>query len=154
MKIYSLKRQQFLKIKLDEAWLFFSSPNNLATITPKELGFEILSETNDGMFAGQIINYKVRPAFGIAVRWTTEITHCEKSKYFVDEQRFGPYSFWHHKHFFEVRDGGVLATDIVDYALPFGILGRLVHALFVKKKLEAIFDYRFRILEEKFNQHR
>ena len=153
MKVYRLKKTQKLPISLDEAWAFFSTPKNLQEITPDALKFEILSDLrSDEMYPGQIINYFVTPMLGIKMRWTTEITHVESRKYFVDEQRFGPYAFWHHKHFFEPIEGGVLATDIVDYALPLGFLGRIAHTMFVKQKLEHIFDFRFKILEQRFGR--
>jgi ligand-binding SRPBCC domain-containing protein len=153
MKIYQLRQEQFLPISLDKAWNFFSTPKNLEKITPEDMSFQILSDLGDGKaYAGQIINYKVSPFKGVKMRWTTEICHCEDRKYFVDEQRFGPYSFWHHKHFFNEVEGGVKMIDIVDYALPLGILGQLAHTIFVRKKLVGIFEYRFQILEKKFSQ--
>ncbi len=136
---------------MDQAWEYFSTPSNLQEITPKDLKFKILTDIGkEKMYAGQIINYIVTPLFGIPMRWTTEITHVEEGKYFVDEQRFGPYSFWHHKHFFTPIEGGVLATDVVDYALPLGILGRLAHAIFVKAQLKHIFMFREKKLEDMF----
>lgn len=151
MKVYRLEKTQKLPITMDQAWAFFSTPKNLQAITPKDLNFEILTDLGDDkMYAGQIINYKVSPFPGIKMRWTTEITHVEEGAYFVDEQRFGPYSFWHHKHFFKAIEGGVLATDIIDYAVPMGILGQLVHPFIVRNKLEHIFEFRFKKLEETF----
>jgi len=153
MKVYRLTKTQRLPISMEQAWDFFSTPKNLQAITPKDLDFQILTDLGDEkMYAGQVINYKVGPFPGIKFRWTTEITHVEEGKYFVDEQRFGPYAFWHHKHFFEPIEGGVLATDIVDYGVPFGFIGRLFHPIIVRKKLEHIFDFRFKTLEEKFGR--
>lgn len=140
-----------LPISIEQAWDFFSNPNNLQRITPPEMNFRILSDLGDGRaYAGQIINYKVSPVAGISIRWTTEISQCVDRQYFVDEQRFGPYSFWHHKHFFREVEGVVMMEDIVDYAMPFGLLGRLVHALFIRKKLESIFAYREQVMKEIF----
>jgi len=147
MKIYRLEKTQQLPISMDKAWSFFSSPSNLAEITPDHMGFEILSGAAEEMYAGQIITYTVRPLLGIPLTWVTEITHVKSGSYFVDEQRFGPYALWHHKHFFKEIDGGVECTDIVDYKLPMGILGQLAHSLFVKRQLQSIFDYR----EDKLN---
>lgn len=142
-----------LPISLDEAWEFFSTPLNLQEITPDDMNFNILTDIKgEKMYAGQIINYKVQPFSAVSMRWTTEITHVEHRKYFVDEQRFGPYAFWHHKHFFAEVEGGVLATDIVDYAIPFGPIGRLANALFVRAKLEGIFDFRSKKLEQMFGK--
>ena len=153
MKVYRLTKTQVLPISMEEAWDFFSTPLNLQNITPEDLGFEILTDLEgERMYAGQIINYRVSPFPFASLRWTTEISHVEEGRYFVDEQRFGPYAFWHHKHFFEPVDGGVKATDVVDYALPLGFLGRLAPGLFVKKKLQHIFDFRYRKLEALFGK--
>lgn len=136
---------------MEEAWSYFSTPKNLQEITPDDLKFKILSDLgSEKMYAGQIINYIVTPLLGIPMRWTTEISQVKEGEYFVDEQRFGPYAFWHHKHFFEPIEGGVLATDIVDYALPLGFLGRIAHALFVRRQLEHIFQFRTKRIEELF----
>lgn len=149
MKIYRLTREQKLPVSIQEAWAYFSTPKNLSEITPEDMRFRILSKP-EPMYPGQIINYFVTPMLGVSMRWTTEITHVVEQKYFVDEQRFGPYAFWHHKHFFEADGSGVICRDEVDYALPFGFLGRLAHILFVRKKLESIFDFRHRKLEMLF----
>ncbi len=151
MSCYVLNEVQQLPISLTEAWDFFSSPKNLKVITPDYLGFEILNNSNsEKMFAGQIITYNVKPVLGIKLFWMTEITHVDEGKYFVDEQRFGPYALWHHKHFFKAIDGGVKMTDLVHYKLPLGLLGNIAHALFVKKQLAGIFNYRRKILTERF----
>jgi ligand-binding SRPBCC domain-containing protein len=99
-----------------------------------------------------IINYKVRPFLNIPLRWTTEITHCEEGHYFVDEQRFGPYSFWHHKHFFKKVEGGIEMTDIVDYGLPMGMLGQIANSIYVEQKLQGIFNYRNEIVHKLFTK--
>lgn len=142
MKIYTLHTTQFLPITLDEAWDFFSDPKNLKIITPDYMGFKTLSGDDRPLFSGQIIQYLVTPVFGIPMKWVTEITHVVDKKYFVDEQRFGPYALWHHKHFLKEVPGGVEMEDIVDYKLPMGILGQMVHPFLVKPKLKEIFDYR------------
>jgi len=150
-KVYSIKTVQHLPISLQEAWDFFSSPANLSTITPDHLGFQIVSKHHgEKMYAGQIIEYTVKPVLGIPLYWMTEISHVEDKKYFVDEQRFGPYSLWHHQHHFKETSAGVEMTDIVHYKLPLGILGRMAHCLFVKKQLKQIFDYRFKVVAEKW----
>lgn len=151
MAFHSLTTTQKVPITLEQAWEFFSSPKNLATITPDHLGFKITSkDVRDTMYAGQIITYKVKPLLGIPLPWMTEITHVADKEYFVDEQRFGPYALWHHKHFFKAIDGGVEMIDKVDYKLPFGILGNIANSLFVKRQLKGIFDYRAKKLEELF----
>ncbi len=148
-KVYSLKKIQQLPISLTEAWDFFSSPANLQKITPPKMGFQIISQHHGHkMYAGQIIEYKVKPILGIPIYWMTEITQVNDHKFFIDEQRFGPYSLWHHQHHFEENEKGVLMSDIVHYKLPFWILGDLANSLFVKKQLEDIFEYRFKKAEE------
>ena len=150
MKIYQLQSKQYLPIDLDTAWDFFSDPKNLKTITPDYMGFDIISGADLKMFPGQIIQYWVSPLLGIRTKWVTEITHVIDKQYFVDEQRFGPYALWHHKHFFKAVDNGVEMIDIVDYKLPFGFMGTLVHPILVKPKLEQIFKYRTDKLVELF----
>ncbi|MGD8780953.1 MAG: SRPBCC family protein [Ignavibacteria bacterium] len=147
--IYILK-EQILNIIIEEAWNFFSNPLNLNQITPPNLKFKILSKLNGKMHSGQIIEYKIRLLPGVNQAWVTEIKNVKEKEYFIDEQRFGPYKFWYHEHEFEEKNGKVKMTDTVHYELPFGLLGRFVHLLFVKKKLEQIFNYRFQLLEEKF----
>jgi ligand-binding SRPBCC domain-containing protein len=152
-KVYSLKRVQVLPISLERAWDFFSNPINLETITPDGMGFKTISKHHgDTMYAGQLIEYKVSPVLGIPLYWMTEITHVEDKKFFVDEQRFGPYSLWHHQHHFKKIDAGVEMTDIVHYKLPFWFLGDIANALFVKKQLQQIFDYRYKKVDELFGK--
>jgi ligand-binding SRPBCC domain-containing protein len=150
MKIYTVHTQQKLPITLDKAWDFLSDPKNLQTITPDYMGFKILSGTDRPMFEGQLIQYIVTPIAGIKMKWVTEITHVRDKEYFVDEQRFGPYALWHHKHFLKEIPGGVLMEDVVDYKVPLGILGQLVHPFMVKPKLDEIFNYREQKLTELF----
>ncbi len=150
MSVKFLRTEQFLPISLEQAWDFFSSPKNLKTITPPYMGFIIKSGADRKMFPGQIITYTVTPLLGIPMNWVTEITHVREPYYFVDEQRFGPYSFWHHKHFFEEVEGGVNMIDEVHYKVPLGFLGDIADVLFVRSKLKEIFDFRFKKLEEMF----
>lgn len=149
--IYTLEVSQFLGISLTEAWDFFSSPGNLSKITPEHMGFQITSGVPPKMYPGQIITYKVAPFLGFKTNWVTEITHVAEGRFFVDEQRLGPYRMWHHEHHFEVKDDGVLMTDRVSYKLPFGFLGRIAHAIFVKNQLKQIFEYRETYLSKLFN---
>ena len=147
-KVYRLKKVQLLPIKIEDAWEFFSSPANLKKITPPKLGFNIIREHHgEEMYAGQLIEYTVKPLLGIPVYWMTEITHVEPMKYFIDEQRFGPYSFWHHQHHFKEVNGGVEMTDIVHYKVPFWFIGDIANSLFVKKQLEKIFEFRERVVK-------
>lgn len=152
MKIYQINTKQNLPISVKEAWEFLSSPNNLAEITPKYMNFKILSGADKSIFAGQIIQYKFTPVLGITLKWVTEITHVKQNEYFVDEQRFGPYSLWHHKHFIKEIDGGIEMEDIVDYKIPFGFLGQIAHSLFIEKKLRQIFNYREKKLVKLFGK--
>ncbi|OAB78919.1 SRPBCC family protein [Cochleicola gelatinilyticus] len=152
MKIYTLNATQCLPISKIQAWEFLSDPKNLKVITPDYMGFHILESTSRSMYAGQILQYIVTPVFGIKTKWVTEITHVKDNEYFVDEQRFGPYALWHHKHFIKEIDGGVEMEDIIHYKVPLGLLGRLVHPFIVKPKLEEIFNYRKQKLEELFGK--
>ena len=153
MKIYTLHKKQNLPISINEAWEFLSSPKNLKTITPDYMSFDILTNIDRPMFPGQIIQYIVTPVLGIKTKWVTEITHVKDKEYFVDEQRFGPYALWHHKHFIKEIQGGVEMEDIIDYKVPMGILGQLVHPIIVKPKLEEIFNYRQKKLIELFGEY-
>jgi ligand-binding SRPBCC domain-containing protein len=152
MKIYTLHVKQNLPISIDQAWNFLSDPKNLKVITPEYMGFNIQSGTDRAMYAGQIIEYIVTPILGIKTRWITEITQVVDKKYFVDEQRFGPYALWHHKHFIKEIDGGVEMEDLLHYKLPFGFLGQMVHPFLVKPKLNEIFEYRKNKLTELFGE--
>jgi ligand-binding SRPBCC domain-containing protein len=141
MKVHAYKAVQFVPVGMDRCWEFFSSPSNLSTITPPEMGFRITSEPETKMYPGQIITYVVKPVMGIPVQWVTEITHVQEHSYFVDEQRSGPYALWHHKHFFREVEGGIEMTDLVHYALPFGVAGRIALPL-VRSRLTQIFAFR------------
>ena len=142
MKLFRFKTIQKLPISKEKAWIFFSDPSNLKTITPNYMGFKILRGEESNMYAGQIIQYIVTPILNIPVKCVTEITHLVEGKYFVDEQRFGPYSLWHHKHFINPITNGVEMIDIVDYKIPYGILGQLMQPILVGPKLKEIFEYR------------
>ena len=152
MKLYQLHAKQAIPVSQQKAWDFLSNPENLKVITPEKMGFNILSGADRPMFAGQIIQYKVSPFPGFTTKWVTEITHVKEGEYFVDEQRFGPYALWHHKHFIKPIEGGVEMEDIIDYKIPFGILGQLAHPLVVKKQLKQIFAYREEKLIELFGK--
>ena len=154
MKLYRLETVQNLPISQKEAWDFLSDPKNLKRITPEYMGFEILRGASDKMYAGQIIQYIVTPVMSIPTKWVTEITHVDEGKYFVDEQRFGPYALWHHKHFIKPIHKGVEMIDIIDYKIPFGILGQLVHPIIVAPKLKEIFEFRKHALNEMFGEYK
>lgn len=154
MKIYTLHKKQKLPISLEEAWNFLSNPKNLKIITPDYMSFDMITKTDRPLYTGQILQYIVTPLLGIKTKWVSEITHIEDKKYFVDEQLYGPYSLWHHKHFIKEIDGGVEMEDIIDYKIPLGILGQLVHPFLVKPKLEEIFSYRQKKLIELFGEYK
>ncbi|OSZ81019.1 hypothetical protein CAP36_07225 [Chitinophagaceae bacterium IBVUCB2] len=153
MPAHSLKSIQKIPISLEKAWDFFSNPANLQAITPADMGFTIVSKHHgDAMYAGQLIEYTVKPVLGIPLYWMTEITQVKDKEYFIDEQRFGPYNLWHHQHHFKEIPGGVEMTDIVHYKNPLGIFGKIANTLFVRKKLNNIFEFRYKKVEEMFGK--
>ena len=153
MAIYQIHEELEVAASLEQVWDFISSPVNLREITPDYMGFEI---TTPGLphkiYPGLMISYKVRPVLGINMNWLTEITQVREPHYFVDEQRAGPYSIWHHEHKLKATEKGVLMSDIVTYRLPFGPMGTLAHGLFVKKQLKGIFQYREHAMVERFGR--
>lgn len=152
-KVYQLKKVQVIQASIEKVWEFFSAPENLKTITPSHLGFQILSEKyGSKMYAGELIEYTVKPLWGIPLYWMTEITQVEPLKYFIDEQRYGPYSFWHHQHHFKEIKGGIEMTDIVHYKIPFWFIGDIANYLLVKGQLEKIFDYRNEVTDKVFGK--
>ncbi|WP_264534830.1 SRPBCC family protein [Flavobacterium sp. N1736] len=151
MKVYKIEATQYINAPIEECWDFFSSPKNLQTITLDNMSFEIQDFDGKRMYPGQVITYTLKPLLGIKINWMTIIAVSRENEYFVDEQRFGPYALWHHKHFFEATETGTKMTDIVHYALPFGFLGIIANYFMVKNKLKAIFDYRRNKIEELFN---
>ena len=155
MKTYVLKTEQVIPVSLEEAWDFFSSPLNLEKITPQEMNFVVTSNYNEDtkMYPGMIITYKITPILGIKMNWMTEITHVREGEYFVDEQRFGPYALWHHQHHFKAIEGGVKMTDILNYAIPYGIIGRLSNRILVDKQIKKIFSYREKAIIELFGPY-
>lgn len=149
--MHKLEKVQKIPIDIETAWDFFSSPNNLSKITPKKMNFRIISDLKDGrMFPGMFIVYKVSPVFGIPITWVTEIIQISEKKYFIDEQRIGPYKLWHHEHHFKEIEGGVEMSDLLYYRLPFGFIGKIINFLFVKRQVTGIFNYRENILREIF----
>lgn len=148
--MYCLKYIQRLPISLPDCWEFFSKPDNLKIITPEHLKFDIACDPNTKMYAGQIIEHVIQPLWGISLNWVTEITHVHEPHYFIDEQRFGPYKFWHHEHRFKAILNGVEMSDIIYYKLPYGPLGKVIHFFKVQKDLKKIFAYRYSKLEKIF----
>jgi ligand-binding SRPBCC domain-containing protein len=154
MKPFTLERTQVVPITLETAWKFFSNPANLARITPPEMDFRITSPPQSGIYAGQIITYTVCPLLRVSVNWTTEITHVECPNFFVDEQRFGPYRFWHHQHRFREVEGGVEIYDLVHYLVSNDQLAGLINRFIVAPKLKRIFDFRSAALIRLFPNNR
>lgn len=151
--VHQLKRQQQLNCDIKTAWKFFSSANNLSEITPKDMNFVVRTQlSDDEIYEGMLIDYYVSPLLRIKLNWQTEITEVNFQKSFTDFQKKGPFKLWNHFHEFIMNDKGVLMMDTISYELPFGFLGEIAHSVMVKKKLEHIFDYRFKILEETFNK--
>jgi ligand-binding SRPBCC domain-containing protein len=149
--MHILKKTTWIPTTIEKAWNFFSLPENLEKITPANMCFKILDQSDSKeMFAGQIIQYDVTVLWKIRVRWVTEISHVSKGQFFVDEQRFGPYSFWHHKHFFYEENSGVKMVDIIHYKLPFGFLGRIIERFVVRPKLDFIFAFREQAIKHLF----
>ena len=153
MGFYQLHTEQRLNVSLEEIWDFISSPKNLKTITPDYMGFDITTpDLPEKMYPGMIISYKVSPLLGIKTTWVTEITHVDELRFFVDEQRIGPYALWHHQHHVKPVPGGVLMSDIVSYQPPLGFLGKIANTLIIRKKLEEIFDFRAKAFNEVFQK--
>ena len=149
MRLCRLHQAQLLPIPIRDAWEFFGNPANLPLITPPDLGFRVISALPDRMYAGMIVSYRVTPFAGFPVTWVTEITHVEEPGFFVDEQRVGPYRFWHHQHLFREVPAGTAVTDLVHYGLPFDPVSRLC-APVVQRRLARIFAYRRQALEQRF----
>jgi len=153
MPFYQIKEKQKIPVTIDTIWDFISSPENLKHITPEYMGFEILDKyIPDKMYPGMIISYKLSPVPGIKIKWVTEITHIKEKEYFVDEQRVGPYSMWHHQHKVEKIEKGVLMIDLLTYKPPYGILGKPINYFIINKQLRKIFNYRKAAIEKKFGK--
>ena len=152
MKIFKIHTKQTLPITIEEGWGFLSNPKNLSCITPNYMKFKITDCDFKPVYQGQIIQYTVRPLLNIPLKWVTEITHVVNENYFVDEQRFGPYSLWHHKHFLREIDGGIEMEDIIHYKIPLGFIGEFLNSLFIKNQLKEIFEYRKNKLIEIFGK--
>lgn len=147
MKVYRFESKQILPVSRKKCWEFFSDPRNLQVMTPPELDFKIRSDLPERMYEGQIIIYRIKIFPAVYVSWVTEITHVRDYEFFVDEQRFGPYKFWHHEHIFREVNEGIEMTDIVHYAIPFGVIGRMMNAIVIRKRLNKIFSFRREFLK-------
>jgi len=150
MYLNLFKKTQLLPIDIETCWKFFSDPKNLSLITPPEMNFQILTDLPDEIYPGLIIQYKVSPILSLRMNWVTEITQARKPYYFIDEQRFGPYKFWHHQHHFKEHQDGIEMADIVHYRIPFGFAGKMFGKILVESQLNKIFDFREKKLKELF----
>jgi ligand-binding SRPBCC domain-containing protein len=158
-KVYHIKAVQKIPAGIDETWAFFSNPHNLQDITTKELDFKVITPLfGEKVYAGQVIEYTLKPVLAVPLYWMTEITHVKDRAYFADEQRLGPYALWHHQHHFREIEEGVEMIDLVHYKIPFWFAGDIANAIFIQKQLRAIFAYRYKTVEQKFGswpgQHR
>ena len=153
MGFYQIRNEQVVESNIENLWRFVSDPSNLKELTPSKLGFKIMTSTNTEMTEGMIISYRIKPLLNINAKWVTEISHVKKHEYFIDKQVYGPYKLWHHQHVFQVIDEHhVRMTDIVTYALPFGLIGDFINFIFIRKKLKTIFDYRQVALNKIFHK--
>ena len=150
--MYQLKTTQIIEEDISKCWDFFSSPHNLKKITPAYMNFQVLTDVPEIMYEGLMIEYRVTPILNIPTNWITKISKVEEKKYFIDEQWSGPYKAWHHEHHFKKIKNGTEMTDILTYQMPFGILGKVLHALFIKNKLKSIFKFRHQAVEQIFNK--
>ena len=151
--IYRFRKTQKLPIDAETAWDFISKPENLVRLTPARMNMNLVAGVDKPLYSGQMITMKVSPIPGYRSTWVSEITNVEAGRYFIDEQRSGPYSMWHHQHFVNKGDGYTEIEDIIHYKVPYGWLGRLLHPIFIKPQLEKIFAFRRKKLEEIFGKN-
>lgn len=151
MKLYTLTSTQHLPVSREEAWNFLSNPAQLENITADNMSLTPLEPLPQAMYEGMIIHYQIRPFLGIKLNWVTEITHIDEGQMFVDEQRFGPFRFWHHEHRLVEKGNGTEMQDIVHYAMPFSLLGCIAHVVFVRSMLENMFKYRKSVMKDIFS---
>ena len=146
---YTIQREQWVPRPLEEVFAFFSDASNLELLTPSWLKFKILTQTPITVARGTHLQYRLS-WHGVPLHWTTEITRWNPPRDFEDIQLSGPYKLWRHTHRFRAHEGGTQMTDIVEYALPFGLLGSLAYALQVRRNVEKIFDYRYDRIQQMF----
>jgi ligand-binding SRPBCC domain-containing protein len=140
-RIHQLARTQRIGRPLPEVFAFFADASNLEALTPPFLHFRILSPMPIEMRTGAQLDYQLS-LFGVPVKWRTRITDWQPGRRFVDEQESGPYALWRHTHEFEAHDACTIVRDAVQYSVPLGALGTIAHALFVRRTLDRIFDFR------------
>lgn len=153
LKLHTLRREQWIPRPIEDVFDFFADARNLEEITPPWLGFRILAMNSGFISKGTEIRYRLR-WHGVPIHWKTEIRLWDSPYRFVDVQRSGPYKLWHHTHSFEAHEGGTRMIDVVRYRLPFGLLGRVVHAWKVREDVRRIFDYRQQRIRELFEERR
>lgn len=149
-----LPRQQFVPGDPESIWDFFAQPQNLHLLTPARLRFRICGTPAARMYTGQMIEYRIGILPGVWTRWLTEITHVRDGEFFVDEQRIGPYKIWHHEHHFEHVPGrrGLMMTDRITYDVGYGLLGGALEALWIRRQLATIFNFRAAKIRELFGE--
>ena len=153
LRFHTLRREQWIPSPIDEAFAFFADAHNLEEISPPWVGFKILSMSHESISEGTEIRYRLR-LHGIPIHWLTEIRCWRPPHLFVDVQKSGPYKLWHHTHRFEAHGDRTKMIDVVRYALPFGIIGRIAHTLKVREDVRQIFDYRRKRVDKLFAQQR
>jgi hypothetical protein len=146
---HCLRRRQVVASTLSEIWAFFKEPRNLESITPPWLGFRIVGASDRDVRVGTTIHYRLR-LHGFPFQWESRIAEYVEGEQFADEQVRGPYRHWYHRHRFTSVEGGVAIEDEVDYQLPIGFLGRIAHAVAVRRQLQEIFDYRAQVIGRRF----
>jgi ligand-binding SRPBCC domain-containing protein len=152
--IHYLIREQIIPAAIEQVWDYFSDPRNLDEMTPPDMRFQILTAPLPRMYAGQVVEYRVELIRGLPSLWLTEIAHVREPRYFVDEQRLGPYRFWYHEHKFEPVTGGTRMSDQVTYSIGFGPLGDLLNAVWIGRRLRQIFDFRAEKIRQLFPERR
>ena len=150
MTLYTLEFKQTIPKSIEEVWEYFSLPNNLSEITPSWLNFKVLDSNLPKIYPGMYIKYHVAPIFGLQQLWVTEITQVQEGRFFIDDQRIGPYRIWHHQHFFKTVPNGTEMLDKIDYKIGYGILDSIINRIIVKPKILSIFEYRRAVISKKF----
>lgn len=151
MRVKRKSWQIIIERPLEDVWNFFSMPENLEKVTPEHVNFKTIGgKKGEVVYPGMIVQHQLAPLLGIKMLWTTEIKQVKEQEYFIDEQRFGPYAFWHHQHWFEAVENGTKMTDILHYKVPYGIIGTIADALFVNKMVDEIFEHREEVFKKVF----
>jgi ligand-binding SRPBCC domain-containing protein len=150
---YTFERSQIVPAAREDVFRFFVNPSNLPRITPPWVGFELVHLEREPLAGGTMQEYRIH-WLRVPLRWESLIAEFDSGRRFTDVQTRGPYGYWRHEHIFEDAEGGTLVRDLVQYEMPFGALGRVTHALLVRKQLREIFDYRANVVEQAFRSGR